>query len=280
MSDPSSAPETPPADAQSNSHAETHAAWNANAAYWDEQMGDVGNDFTNTLIWPPTQRLLDLQPGERVLDAACGNGLYSRWLAQLGAQVTAFDFAQPMIERARQYPNAEQIDYRVLDGTDEAALLTLGERSFDAAICQMALMDMTEIAPLLRALSELLKPDGRFVFATTHPVFNSAHTVRGMEKQEVEERSVTTHYMKILRYLTPSSVRGFALRDQPQLQFYFERSFQDLLAPCFAAGFVLDALEERAFPPKQTSGEALRKDGSFSEFPLVLVARLRLASPA
>ena len=264
-----------------DAHIETRAAWNANAAYWDEHMGDAGNDFVNTLIWPPTQRLLGLQPGERVLDAACGNGLYSRRLAQMDAQVTAFDFAPPMIERAREYPNAKQIDYRVLDGTDEAALLTLGERAFDAAICQMALMDMAEIAPLLRALSRLLKRDGRVVFATTHPVFNSAHTVRGAEAQDTEDGVLTTHYIKILHYLTPSSVRGLALRDQPAPQFYFERSLQDLLAPCFAAGFVLDALEERAFPPEDVDeGRPLAKGGNFSEFPQVLVARLRLASRA
>lgn len=262
-------------------HEETQVAWETNAAVWDEAMGEVGNSFVNTLIWPATRRLLDLQPGERVLDAACGNGLYSRWLAELGGQVTAFDFAQSMIERARQYPpvnfDVGQIDYHVLDGTDEAALLTLGERSFDAAICQMALMDMSEIAPLLRALAKLLKPEGRFIFATTHPVFNSAHCVRGSEAQEVENQTVTTHYMKILRYLTPSSVRGFALRDQPALQFYFERSLQDLLAPCFAAGFVLDALEERAFPPEDVDERRpLAKSGHFSEFPQVLVCRLRL----
>ncbi len=260
-----------------DAHNETRAAWNSNAAHWDEEMGEQGNDFVNTLIWPSTKRLLDLQPGERVLDAACGNGLYSRWLAQLGGQVTAFDFAQLLIERARQYPDAEQIDYRVLDGTDETALLTLGERSFDAAICQMALMDVAEIAPLLRALAKLLKPEGRFVFATTHPVFNSMYSVRGMEAQDTADGVETAYYMKILRYLSPSQVRGLALRGQPAPQFYFERSLQDLLAPCFAAGFVLDALEERAFPSEDVvEGRPLAKGGNFSEFPMVLVARLRL----
>ena len=43
------------------------AAWNANAAFWDERMGDAGNDFVNVLIWPPTERLLDLLPGQSVL---------------------------------------------------------------------------------------------------------------------------------------------------------------------------------------------------------------------
>ena len=81
---------------------ETQAAWNANAAYWDNRMGDTGNDFVNELIWPAVTRLLALQPGERVLDIACGNGLYARRLAALGAEVVAFDFAQSMIDHAAQ----------------------------------------------------------------------------------------------------------------------------------------------------------------------------------
>jgi hypothetical protein len=36
-------------------------------------------------------------------------------------------------------------------------LLALGEGSFDAAVSAMALMDMAEIAPLMKALTKLLK---------------------------------------------------------------------------------------------------------------------------
>ncbi|HQF71196.1 MAG TPA: class I SAM-dependent methyltransferase, partial [Promineifilum sp.] len=64
-------------------------AWETNAAVWDERMGMAGNDFVNVLIWPRTQRLLDVRPGERALDIARGNGLYALRLADLGAQVTA-----------------------------------------------------------------------------------------------------------------------------------------------------------------------------------------------
>ena len=43
-----------------------------------------------------------MQPGERVLDAACGNGLYARKLAALGADVVAFDFSEQLIALARE----------------------------------------------------------------------------------------------------------------------------------------------------------------------------------
>jgi len=264
-------------------HEETRDAWNANAAYWDEFMGE-GNDFVDVLIWPPAQRLLALQPGERVLEIACGNGLYARKLASLGVDVVATDFAPEMIARAqaRSSPTAGKIEYRVLDATDEAALLALGERAFgerpfDAAICMMALFDMSEIAPLMRALARLLRPGGRFVFAIMHPCFNSPHTILMGEQEDRQGNVVTTYSVKISGYMTPSVARGAALRGQPVPHIYFHRPLQAVLGAGFAAGFVLDALEERAFPPDHPPGRnAISWGPNFSEIPPVLIARMRL----
>jgi 2-polyprenyl-3-methyl-5-hydroxy-6-metoxy-1,4-benzoquinol methylase len=61
-------------------NAEARHAWNQNAAFWDARMGE-GNDFVEVLIWPVSEMLLALHPGERVLDVACGNGLTSRRMA-------------------------------------------------------------------------------------------------------------------------------------------------------------------------------------------------------
>jgi hypothetical protein len=68
-----------------------------------------------------------------------------------------------------------------------------------------------------------------------------------------------------------------AIVGQPKPQLYFHRPLQVLLDIAFEAGFVLDGLEERAFPPDHPSGRsALGWGGNFSEIPPVLVARLRL----
>ena len=59
--------------------------WNANASFWNDKMGE-GNRFVETLIWPAAQRLLGVTEGETILDVACGNGLTSRRLSNLGQQ--------------------------------------------------------------------------------------------------------------------------------------------------------------------------------------------------
>jgi 2-polyprenyl-3-methyl-5-hydroxy-6-metoxy-1,4-benzoquinol methylase len=257
---------------------ETRQAWNANAAFWDQRMGE-GNDFVEVLTWPPTERMLALQPGERVLDIACGNGLTSRRMAAMGAEVIGTDFAEEMIGHARRrtIDHAERLDFRVVDATDEIALLSLGERQFDAALCAMALFDMAEIDPLMRSLARLLRPGGRFVFSVLHPCFNNPHIIQMAEMEDREGDVVTIYSIKISGYMTPSVARGAAIVGQPKPQLYFHRPLEVLLASGLKVGFVLDALEERAFPADHPSGRSpLAWGGNFSEIPPVLVARQRL----
>jgi hypothetical protein len=76
--------------------------------------------------------------------------------------------------------------------------------------------------------------------------------------------------------MTPSVRRGVAIRGQPAPQLYFDRPLRLTLGAVFAAGFVLDALEERAFPPDHPPGSSpLGWGPNFSEIPAVLIARAR-----
>ena len=238
----------------------------------------------NILCWPSLVSLLDpstslstsSRPGRRYLDIACGNGLTSRRLAGLGAQVTAFDFSSKLIERAKARSTDLQplISYHVIDATDEQQLLSLGEQAFDAALCNMALFDIADIEPLFRTLPKLLKPDGMFVFSLTHPAFNNASSVHVME--EFDDGEIQTLFsVKISRYMTPYHTQGLALRGQPKPQMYFERPLQYYLNLGFQNGFVLDGFEERAFPPDHPQTSPLGWGGKFSEIPPVLVVRLR-----
>lgn len=261
-----------------NANNETRRAWDANASFWDDRMGEEGNDFVKMLQWPALERLLPLGPGNHLLDIACGNGLMARRMARSGATVVAADFAPQMIEQARQRtrPSDGDIDYQIVDATDETALRALGEGQFDGALANMALFDMAEIDPLFRALMHLLKPGGVFVFTLMHPCFNNPYALHTAEVEDREGEIVTTFAMRIIRYLTPFQRRGLAIKGQPEPHIYFHRPLHDVLGRGLAAGFVIDGLEERAFPPShQSDRPTLSWNGNFSEFPPVMVVRMR-----
>ncbi len=261
----------------------THFAWNTNARVWDAKMGNDGNDFFRILQWPVITEFLGVSGWAgshvpyRVLDIACGNGLTSRKLAELGAEVTAFDFSFDLIELAHQRINpGGRITYQVADATDEKALLALGEESYDFALCNMALFDMADIEPLFRLLPRLLKPRGCFVFSLTHPAFNNSSSVRAAEESNQGGVIKTSFSVKVTRYMSQCQALGVALQNQPEPQLYFDRPIQYYLNLGFKNGFVLDGFAERAFPPEQPSTDPLSWGGQFSEIPAVLVARMRL----
>ena len=256
---------------------ESRAIWNAKAAFWDERMGDEGNSYQRLLVGPATERLLALLPDERVLDVGCGNGVMARRLAALGANVVACDLSEVFVERARARTSpelSERIEYMVADATDEAQLLALGEGRFDAAVCNMALMDMAAIEPLLRATRRLLKPSGRFVFSVTHPCFNNPSHRKLAEEEDRAGQIVVTYSIKVPSYLRPTVEKGAGMPGEPEPHYYFHRSLSDLLAACFSAGFALDGMEEPAFSQPIQSEMTLHW-GYYPDIPPVLVCRLR-----
>ena len=255
-----------------NSHVQR--AWNANAEFWDERMAE-GNDFFNLLVWPAVEKLLHPRAGECLLDVACGNGVTSRRLANAKASVTAFDFSEALMHLARRRSDHVNIDYRVIDATNREQLLELGVGSFDGALCNMALMDMADIDPLMKALISLLRMNGRFVFSVLHPCFNNPATVQMGELEDRAGTLVSTYSVKVSRYLTPYTQVGLAIDGQPVPHPYFHRPLGALLAPPLEAGFVLDAIEECAFPPDHVGGSMpLSWNGRFSEIPAALVVRM------
>ena len=258
---------------------EAIAIWEQMAPWWESQMGEDGNRTHRMLVAPPTERLLDISAGEVVLEAACGAGIFARRMAELGASVVAFDASATFLELARKRTaeHADRIELRRIDATDEAQLMALGGRRFDAAVCNMALMDMVDIGPLASALSRLLKPGGRFVFTVPHPCFNMASAKRAAEEEDRDGKLETVYYAKVSEYITPTAGRGVGIPGQPAPHYYFDRPLSLLFRTFFDVGFVMDALEEPA-PPPSGDGKRPLSWSNFPEIPSVLAARMILGS--
>lgn len=145
-------------------------AWRAAGPGWDQNRETLreGNR-------PVTERMLalaGLEPGQRVLDLACGAGDLAGTIARLvgpeGA-VLGLDISESMVEAAERYARREGIEnaeFRVIDS--ELDLGVRGE-SFDRATCRGALMFMPDPTGALSSLHEALRPGGRAVVTTLGP---------------------------------------------------------------------------------------------------------------
>ena len=217
-------------------------AWEKNASFWDDYMGDESNYFHRDLVRPYTENLLEIKEGDHVLDIACGNGNFSAYLAEKGVQVTAFDYSEKMIELAikRRQDVLDRVRFLVCDATSEEQLATLGEsETFDKAVANMAIMDISNIKPLFEATHRLLKEAGTFVFATHHPWFTYPNE----------------------DYFTSCIDPGEAILGQPMLHNYYYRAIQDIFKLAFESGFVIDGFHEVPFKDELT--------------PIIMIIRLR-----
>jgi ubiquinone/menaquinone biosynthesis C-methylase UbiE len=108
----------------------------------------------------------DVRGCKRILDAACGNGRYMKFLlrnADPDAMLTAFDLSPRMLERARGRVASERVTYAVADLTR----LPYGDATFNAIVCGWVLEHLPDPRPGLRELARVLVPGGKLLLLST-----------------------------------------------------------------------------------------------------------------
>jgi ubiquinone/menaquinone biosynthesis C-methylase UbiE len=115
----------------------------------------------------------DVRGCKRILDAGCGNGRYSRFLlreADENALITAFDYSQQMLRRAR----LRLQDDRVSQVAADLTRLPYPDACFDAIVCGWVLEHLPDPQPGLRELARALQPGGKLLLMVTEDTFNGA----------------------------------------------------------------------------------------------------------
>jgi len=107
------------------------------------------------------------QPGQRLLDLACGTGAVAELAATTGSEVVGVDIAPALIEQAKERA-AERgldIDYRVGD----AEALDFQDGSFDLVTSTCGVMFAPDHQAVAREVARVTKPGGRIALACWTP---------------------------------------------------------------------------------------------------------------
>jgi ubiquinone/menaquinone biosynthesis C-methylase UbiE len=106
------------------------------------------------------------QPGERVLDLACGTGAVAREVLKRispGGTLVGVDINADMLRVASEVIEAREPLVRWQQGSAES--LPLPDASFDVALCQQGLQFFPDKQGALRELRRVLKPGGRLALS-------------------------------------------------------------------------------------------------------------------
>jgi ubiquinone/menaquinone biosynthesis C-methylase UbiE len=145
-----------------------NTSWNKVAGWYDKLVGDRGSDYHQQVIIPGALELLAPQRDEKILDVACGQGVFCRALAETGAQVTGIDNAPQLIQSAQRRSSHINIKYYVADATN---LKRFTPMSFDAVCCIMAIQNIESLEKAIAEFARVLKIGGRLLLIMNHPCF-------------------------------------------------------------------------------------------------------------
>jgi len=110
---------------------------------------------------------MELNPGETVLDVACGTGNTAIPAAKKGAIVTGIDLAPNLLEQARERAATEGVEVTFEEGDVEA--LPYVDNSFDTVITMFGAMFAPRPDITTAELIRVCKPGGRIVMANWTP---------------------------------------------------------------------------------------------------------------
>jgi ubiquinone/menaquinone biosynthesis C-methylase UbiE len=131
-------------------------------ARWSENYDEAPNPLIR-VEEPVVRAMIDRVGSGVALDAACGTGRHTAYLASRHRQTIGVDGSPEMLRRARaRVPAAE---FRPGD----LGALPLEDARVDLAVCALALTHVPDLRPAIGELARVVRPGGTIILSDHHP---------------------------------------------------------------------------------------------------------------
>jgi malonyl-CoA O-methyltransferase len=191
---------------------------------------------------PQVRELLGEVRGLHVADIGCGTGRHALRLAAQGADVTAVDFSEGMMDKAKAKPGAT--DVRWLHH-DIGRSLPFQNAEFDRVLCALVVDHVRELEAFFRELGRICRPDGFVVLSSFHP----AMMLRGIQARFTDPATG--------REIRPASVAN---------------CLSDYVTAVLRAGLTIDRMSEHAVDEAFAARSA--RAAKYLHWPMLFMMRL------
>lgn len=220
-------------------------SWGSVADWYNKHLEKGDDTYHAKVIFPNILRILGDVTGKKILDMACGQGIFAEQLRDKGAFVTGVDIAKELITIAEEKSKTvkEKGTHKVIYHTASAEdLFMLKDKSFDIVICILALQNIENLQKTIAEAKRVLTPSGKFIFVLNHPSFrNPKQTYWGYNEADDKQ------YRRVDEYMSESHVRidmTPGSTTDKKFTVSFHRPLQVYIKALDKNGFVVAHLEE------------------------------------
>jgi len=238
-------------------------SWKKVAGWYDKTVKD-DDSYQKNVIYPNLSRWFQDLRGRKVIDVGCGQGFFSRLLAEKGATVTGVDSGDSLLALAIK--ENKNIKYVKADAQN-LSFAKAGE--FDMALCVLSLQNMENLKAVLGEISRILKPGGKLIAVLNHPAFRiPQNSSWGFDEGN------KIQYRRIDSYLFPAKIKIDMHPSEKIKKVYtysFHHSLQDYMKALSATSFAIVKLEEWISHRKSQIGpRAKAEDIARKEIPVFM----------
>ncbi len=247
-------------------------SWGKVADWYNKHL-ETGDDTYHTkIVFPGVTRMLGDVSGKKVLDMACGQGIFSEKLRDSGALVTGVDLGKQLIKIAEEKSlsvkekGTHKVIYHTASSDD---MYMLKDNSFDVVVCILALQNIENLQKTINEASRVLAPAGTFLFVLNHPSFrNPRKTMWGFNEAD------DTQYRRVDEYMSESNLKvdmtPGSFKDK-KFTVSFHRPLQIYIKALSKSGFAVTRLEEWISHKESERGPKKRaEDTSRKEIPMFM----------
>lgn len=238
--------------------------WRDLADTWIQQTSNGRNVYRVGLLDSWMLDAVGDVRGVKAIDLGCGEGRFSRMLAERGAKVTGVDLCEPFIEFAEEHKVGDE-KYVVGDMED---LSQFHNGSFDLAVSYVSLVDTPSFERVVSETCRVLRTSGVFVVCNLQPMC----TAQNVWLKDETGRKL---HFKLDSYFEESP-RDVPMFGTPVTNFH--RTLSTYVNSFLSSGFALAALYEPKPSAEQLEGYPDVDDNLRVPYFIIFVLRKKKAT--
>ena len=132
---------------------------------WADQY-DTNSNKTRDVENIALRKVLSSIHFDSCLEVGCGTGKNTCWLMEKASNVTAIDFSESMLKKAKEKISSNKVEFKQVDITQP---WPLNSKAFDLVSFSLVLEHIANLAPIFFEAVKVLKKGGYLYLGELHP---------------------------------------------------------------------------------------------------------------